>query len=334
MFENLILCGNQQQRPPKGRNVQRLNVLYLMNYIVYKTTNIINGKVYIGVHYTNPDIFDGYIGCGVTKKDKKKKVKKGLPAAVRKYGYENFKRETLFIFPDTEEGRNAAYDKEAEIVDEKWVKSNKNYNIAIGGIGGVSNDFKKKIAQYTLDGVFIRSWSSITEAEKTLGLQAIGQNLIGKSKYAGDFQWKYYIDENPIPAVKKKEKTVYQFDMQGNLLKVWKSTSEAAKMFSNYGSAKTTIHECCKGERKQGFGYYWSFKNKFEYRPKLEILAVARYTDDGIFVESYSSITEAAEIFKCSRSGIYAAISGKNKHCKGWRWRYFYGNTQNIKPLK
>lgn len=35
-----------------------------MNYIVYKTTNLINGKIYVGVHRTNPDIFDGYIGCG------------------------------------------------------------------------------------------------------------------------------------------------------------------------------------------------------------------------------------------------------------------------------
>jgi hypothetical protein len=58
-----------------------------MNYIVYKTTNIINSKIYIGVHYTNPDINDGYIGCGVTKKDLKKKTLIGFPAAVRKCGY-------------------------------------------------------------------------------------------------------------------------------------------------------------------------------------------------------------------------------------------------------
>jgi hypothetical protein len=42
-----------------------------MKYIVYLTTNNvekINGtnRIYVGVHKTeNPEIFDGYIGCGV-----------------------------------------------------------------------------------------------------------------------------------------------------------------------------------------------------------------------------------------------------------------------------
>lgn len=35
-------------------------------YIVYCTVNLINGKIYVGVHKTdNPDKFDGYIGNGV-----------------------------------------------------------------------------------------------------------------------------------------------------------------------------------------------------------------------------------------------------------------------------
>ena len=37
-----------------------------MKYIVYCTTNIVNNKIYVGVHETeNPDIFDGYLGNDV-----------------------------------------------------------------------------------------------------------------------------------------------------------------------------------------------------------------------------------------------------------------------------
>ena len=37
-----------------------------MKYILYLTICLENNKIYIGVHKTeNPDIFDGYIGCGV-----------------------------------------------------------------------------------------------------------------------------------------------------------------------------------------------------------------------------------------------------------------------------
>ena len=136
-----------------------------MNYIVYKTTNIINGKIYVGVHRTNPDVFDGYIGCGVTHKDSKEKVK-GFPQAVLKYGYKNFKRETIKIFPDTEEGKIDAYALEAQIVDEEFVKSSKTYNLTKGGIITMSEVNETEIAQYTIDGEFIRTWHSIKEAQE------------------------------------------------------------------------------------------------------------------------------------------------------------------------
>lgn len=32
-------------------------------------------------------------------------------------------------------------------------------------------------------------------------------------------------------------------------------------------------------------------------------------------------------------SNIIAAIQGKQKRCNGYRWRYFYGNTSDIKSL-
>ncbi|MCF0114376.1 MAG: hypothetical protein HUJ56_03405, partial [Erysipelotrichaceae bacterium] len=84
--------------------------------------------------------------------------------------------------------------------------------------------------------------------------------------------------------------------------------------------------------RNQALGYYWSFTNKFELKTNLS--AVAKYTDDGTFIESYSSVKEAAKANNLkSGSAIIHAIRGTQKHAAGFRWRYFYGNTDNIKPL-
>lgn len=306
-----------------------------MKYIVYKTTNLINGKIYIGVHRTNPDIFDGYIGCGMYSKGNQKN-RKGFPEAVRKYGYSNFKRETLFEYPDSQQGMIQAYQKESEIVTLEFIKRSDNYNLTVGGKWTVYNNLKKKISQYTLDGKFIRTWESITEAEQSLGLTSINQALKGNSKYCGNYQWRFYSDESDIDPVTPKEKTIYQFDLKGNLLKCWKSITEASKEFENPVSAKTAIHNVCHNKTRQAYGYYWSFKCKFEYEPYDKgCRPVAKYNDEGIFLESYSSIKDAAEANNIGKSSnINAAISGKQKRCGGFRWRYYYGDKCNIAPLR
>ena len=304
-----------------------------MNYIVYKTTNLINGKIYVGVHRTNPDIFDGYIGCGVSKKDQKNKINKGFPSAVKKYGYENFKRETLYIFEDTKEGKEKAYKKEQEIVNIDFIKDPNTYNISLGG-NYPNYPHEREIYQYTLEGVFIRSWNSIKEAEDLLCLTSIQACCSGKSKYCGNFQWRYASDNlKELSPVTKKEKTVYQFDLSGNYLKCWKSISEAATQFENFVSAKTVISNVCNKRANSAFGYYWSFKNKFNYVP-YKGQAVAKYTLDGVFIQSYDSVREAAEAHNIKNpTNINSCIKGFHKTCAGFRWRYFYGNTNNIKPL-
>lgn len=77
-----------------------------MKYIVYLTKNKkskINGleRIYIGVHKTeNPEIFDGYIGCGVKiqQPSSYKYPKSPFQYAVKKYGIDAFERSILFIF--------------------------------------------------------------------------------------------------------------------------------------------------------------------------------------------------------------------------------------------
>lgn len=91
-----------------------------MLYTIYQTTNLINGKRYIGKHVTE-NLNDDYIGSGIV-----------LAKSIKKYGRENFKKETLFVF-DNEEDMNA---KEVEIVNEDVILNDDYYNIALGGRGG------------------------------------------------------------------------------------------------------------------------------------------------------------------------------------------------------
>lgn len=305
----------------------------MINYIVYKTTNMVNGKIYIGVHKTdNVNKFDGYYGCGMYNENSQPDITTGFPAALRKYGKENFVRETLFIYPYTEQGELDAFNKEAELVNKEFVKRKDTYNLRLGG-KFASNEFAKKpIAQYSIEGKFIKKWDSITKAEEALGLTAIGAAINGISKYCGDYQWREYTDENDIEAITTKEKSVYQFDLQGNLIKSWRSASEASLTFPNSHAARAAIHNVCIKITRQAYGYYWSFKPKFEYIPYAH--AVAKYDDEGNFLESYTTVKEAAAAHGVSVTNIRAAISGRQKRCRGFRWRYFYGNKDNIKALK
>lgn len=90
-------------------------------YLIYKTTNLLNKKFYIGKHITN-NIDDGYLGSG-----------KLLQKAIEKYGKNNFKKEILFIF-DNELEMNK---KEIELLTEEKIYPNnkKSYNLNLGGEG-------------------------------------------------------------------------------------------------------------------------------------------------------------------------------------------------------
>ena len=96
-------------------------------HIVYKTTNTVNGKFYIGKHKCSSLEFDGYLGSGSV-----------LKAAIKKYGEESFSRETLAVF----ESANKAAESERNYVSPEYLNSHRGvcYNVAIGGYGGFTID--------------------------------------------------------------------------------------------------------------------------------------------------------------------------------------------------
>jgi group I intron endonuclease len=98
-----------------------------MQYTIYKVTNIVNGKYYIGKHQTqNP--LDGYCGSG-----------KALVAAIKLHGKDKFRKEILHVF-DNEEEMNA---KERELITEEVVNDPMSYNLGVGGEGGAHFKGKK-----------------------------------------------------------------------------------------------------------------------------------------------------------------------------------------------
>jgi hypothetical protein len=99
-----------------------------MFYTIYKITNLINGKYYIGKHQTK-NLDDGYMGSG-----------KLLKYAIAKHGIENFKKEILHVF-DTEAEMNA---KEKELV----IVCKESYNLNEGGHGGFSFINRHKLNLY------------------------------------------------------------------------------------------------------------------------------------------------------------------------------------------
>ena len=91
-----------------------------MYYFVYKTTNIVNGKFYIGKHRCKDISKDNYLGSGAT-----------LKKAIRKYGKSSFVREILRVFETEDE----ALDYEAEIVTDELILNEMCYNETKGGRG-------------------------------------------------------------------------------------------------------------------------------------------------------------------------------------------------------
>ena len=89
-------------------------------YILYKITNKVNKKFYIGVHKTK-DINDDYYGSGHY-----------IKAAIEKHGKDKFIKEILYIFTNAKK----AFKKEKEIVNEQLIKNKNCYNLKEGGHGG------------------------------------------------------------------------------------------------------------------------------------------------------------------------------------------------------
>lgn len=107
-------------------------------YCIYKVTNTINNKTYIGKHKLNEKLLkDKYSGSGML-----------LSKAYAKYGVENFKINYIEIVGTLFE---ANVSEKYYIAKERELNKHGCYNIADGGDGGCNVEIAKKISK-TLKG--------------------------------------------------------------------------------------------------------------------------------------------------------------------------------------
>ena len=234
-------------------------------YIVYQTINTINNKIYIGVHGTNdPNVFDGYIGCGVNifSPTTYKHPSTPFQYAVKKYGVKKFKRTTLRIFTNEKE----AYKLEAELVNEEFIKRQDTYNLILGGRSTLYANPTKNIYMYSLDGVFEQEFNSIIEAVRFLDPNAkSGGHIIRAIKKGHQFlghQFSYiklpymkplkYRHLNTVDKPYTGNK-VGKYNEYGHLIHVYNNMTECVK--DGYANAKLVAI----GRRKKCKGFIFKY---------------------------------------------------------------------------
>ena len=101
------------------------------------------------------------------------------------------------------------------------------------------------ISQWDLNGNFINTYSSLTEASEKTGIPLAN---IGKCIY--------WTKDNEMP--EKIKPKIYQYDLNGNLLNIYNTKQEAANLLHlDSGS----IAKVCQGKRKTCGGFIWKEVN-------------------------------------------------------------------------
>lgn len=302
-----------------------------MSYIIYLTENLkssINGinRIYVGVHKTeNPEIFDGYLGCGVyiNQPSTYKYGKTPFQKAVKKYGTEAFKRTTLFIY----ESEKEAYKKEAEIVDIDFLKQSHVYNAYLGGI---SYNFYKPLYQFDLNGILLKKWDFSKEAYDfyNIPMEYFEYAVHGKHKLL-DCYWSntetiditYYI-ENP------NLKITHLYDKNGKWIKQFKSRQDCANFI---GSTKDAISKAISKQSLINKTYYVSDKMVDLFKPS----ARKQYQKETIYVYKEGVLIFKGigkEIMPIIKEHSWTAIRDCFRYKQGW-YKDFYLSFEEVSEI-
>lgn len=277
---------------------------------IYKYTSP-SGKSYIGQTICSLDKRAGKNGINYKKCT-------AFYKAIQKYGFENFEREILAEVPQN-------------LLDEFEIKYiqifntyNNGYNSTIGG-QYYDKEYKKVYQYSSLDGHFIKEWKNTKEIANFFNsTPQVFENVLNNRGYTQyGFCWSY-LKMNKFPIheriVNPEEKQVKQYDLQGNLIKIYKSISEAAK---ENGIERSPIKKCCRHELNTAYGFKWEcseiLKEKKYNNTAKSIKKIDPKNNEVISV--YPSISAAARSLNKDTSLIRRVLDKESNTAYGFKWK-------------
>ncbi|AYV76739.1 MAG: HNH endonuclease [Terrestrivirus sp.] len=226
----------------------------------------------------------------------------------------------------------------------------------------------RKIAQYDSENKLIKIYNSATDAGKALNVDhsTILNVCNNKHKSKFDYNLKFYKDTgnesmdtiNNLKSIDIKEnndiiinkskisvKKIAQYDSDGKLIKIYKSSREAAKALNN---DSTCILRICKGINKSKFGYKLKFYEEAESKSnniddklksnkiddnevtidklKWSIKKIAQYDSNNKIIKIYRSAREAGKELNIDNSTILRICKGIYKSKAGYNLKFYQEN--------
>ena len=272
---------------------------------IYKITNDVNGKVYIGQtirsvwvrwrNHVSQAYNDRWNSCP------------RLHRAIRKYGEDSFTCEPIVKAPDMV----------LDDLERYWINYydsiNTGYNITLGGkSGGKKAD----------DTAILEKWNSgmtIREICKCLGY---GKSTISSRLHALGVRNEETRERGWRKGSEKSRIPVYMYDLKGNYVRSFKSIKEANAFLGKVNGVSPAL----SGTILQTGGYMWrTYKaEKIEpYNPEhAQIRSVAKLDMDGNVLEVFASMKDAAKAVNGCHANIIRACKNPWKTCCGFKWKY------------
>lgn len=242
--------------------------------IIYKITNKINGKIYIGETTSSLEQrWKDHCRDGKNS-DHNKSV---LHDAIHKYGADNFSIEQIDEVPDEQR-----FEKETEyIIKYQSLVSQYGYNIVLYGSGyGIynANDF-------------IELWEQGYTQQEIIDIIGCSQGTVKKFLSSYGVTSFDFSSRGSIKSARKRRlnKPIEQYNLDGQFIQEWESASDCAR--NNIDFTQSGISQACRGKINSYKGYLWKMK---EDTTPIEVL-VQRYLNTP---EGYKPPKRIAQIDK------------------------------------